>query len=164
MRRSCMCVHIDACMLIYVSHACIYGQTPVFRVPVCDVHIRACIFMCPTHACRYGQTRPCFVYRLVSWGTMEEKIYKRQVRAWRYKSSIAYLLFNPPPPSLHLYLDVVPASNCRSKSRISLSLSLSLSLSRARARSLSLAHTHTSADAHLNALAIFKRRGSLTSF
>ena len=28
---------------------------------------------------RYGQVRPCFVYRLVSWGTMEEKIYKRQI-------------------------------------------------------------------------------------
>eukprot|EP00960_Hanusia_phi_P069695 767143-Hanusia_phi.AAC.6 len=28
---------------------------------------------------RYGQTRPVYVYRLVSWGTMEEKIYKRRI-------------------------------------------------------------------------------------
>ena len=29
---------------------------------------------------RYGQKRKVFVYRLVSWGTMEERIYKRQIR------------------------------------------------------------------------------------
>ena len=99
-------------MLIYVSHACSYGQTPVFRVPVCDVHIRACIFMCPTHACRYGQTRPCFVYRLVSWGTMEEKIYKRQVRAWRYNPVSLTFFSYPLPPLSTSMSDVVPASNC----------------------------------------------------
>ena len=43
---------------------------------------------------RYGQVKPCYVYRLVSDGTMEKKIYDRQIS----KQGMAGLLVN-----LHYY-------------------------------------------------------------
>lgn len=43
--------------------------------------------------CRYGQTKPVFAYRLMAHGTMEEKIYKRQVMKEQIATSIFYDLF-----------------------------------------------------------------------
>ena len=68
------------------------------RVIIIDPHFNPAVDLQALYRCyRYGQTKPVFVYRLICEGTMEEKVYRRQIN----KTSLSKRLIDQNNPARH---------------------------------------------------------------
>jgi len=68
------------------------------RVIIIDPHFNPAVDLQALYRCyRYGQTKPVFVYRLICEGTMEEKVYRRQIN----KTSLSKRLVDQNNPARH---------------------------------------------------------------